>query len=277
MAIVSIIIPTFNRADKVVRAVSSVLSQTFEDIEIIVVDDASTDGTKAALAKYGNKIIYIQHSFNTGVSAARNTGIRKSTSKQVSFLDSDDYWLPEKLEVQVEFFNRHPEAVACQTEEIWIRKGRRVNPRKKHLKLTGDIFLPSLKLCLVSPSSVMLKRSLFEEVGTFDEALPACEDYDLWLRIACRYPVYLIKEPLVVKEGGHPDQLSARHRGMDRFRIEALVKLVKSGKLNKGQLEATLNELSLKCLVYGNGCLKRGKLDEGTYYLRLQEIMKRRM
>ena len=139
MAIVSIIIPTFNRADKVVRAVSSILSQTFEDIEIIVVDDASTDGTKAALAKYHNNIIYIQHSLNTGVSAARNTGIRKSTSKQVSFLDSDDYWLPEKLEVQVDFFNRHPEAVACQTEEIWIRKGRRVNPRKKHLKLKRNI------------------------------------------------------------------------------------------------------------------------------------------
>jgi len=121
----------------------------------------------------------------------------------------------------------------------------------------------------------MLKRSLLEEVGLFDEDLPACEDYDLWLRIACRYPVHLINEALVVKEGGHPDQLSARHRGMDRFRIKALVKLVKRGNLNKRQLEATLKELSLKCPVYGNGCLKRGKKAEGEYYLRLPEIVKR--
>jgi len=121
----------------------------------------------------------------------------------------------------------------------------------------------------------MLKRTLLEEVGLFDEGLPACEDYDLWLRIACRYPIHLINKQLVVKEGGHPDQLSARHRGMDRFRINALVKLVKSGKLNKRQLEATLKELSLKCPVYGNGCLKRGKKAEGEYFLRLPEIVKK--
>ena len=275
MPSVSIIIPTFNRAEKVARAISSVMEQTFADFEIIVVDDGSKDNTEQTVVQFDERLVYIAHPSNLGVSAARNTGIKKSRTPLIAFLDSDDRWLPEKLAVQVEFFNNHPQAVACQTEETWIRKGKRVNPKKKHLKPSGDIFEPSLKLCLVSPSAVMLKRSLLEEVGLFDEDLPACEDYDLWLRIACRYPVYLIKEPLVVKEGGHPDQLSARHRGgMDRFRIKALVKLVKSGKLHKRQLEATLNELSLKCRVYGNGCLKRGKLDEGTYYLRLLEVVK---
>ncbi|MBW2616610.1 MAG: glycosyltransferase family 2 protein [Deltaproteobacteria bacterium] len=275
MPSVSIIIPTFNRAEKVARAISSVIEQTFADFEIIVVDDGSEDNTEQTVAQFGKRLVYVAHPSNLGVSAARNTGIKKSRTPLIAFLDSDDRWLPEKLAVQVEFFNTHPEAVACQTEETWIRNGRRVNPKKKHLKPSGDIFEASLKLCLVSPSAVMLKRSLLEEVGLFDEDLPACEDYDLWLRIACRYPVYLIKEPLVVKEGGHPDQLSARHRGMDRFRIKALVKLVKRGNLNKRQLEATLKELSLKCRVYGNGCIKRGKKAEGEYYLRLPETVKK--
>ncbi len=275
MTTVTVIIPTFNRAKKVTRAISSVIGQTFADLEIIVVDDGSQDNTEHAVARFGESLNYITHTSNLGVSAARNTGIKKSASPLIAFLDSDDYWLPEKLAVQVEFFNNNPETVACQTEESWIRNGRRVNPKKKHMKPSGDIFEPSLKLCLVSPSAVMLKRTLLEEVGLFDETLPACEDYDLWLRIACRYPIHLIKDPLVVKEGGHPDQLSARHRGMDRFRIKALVKLIKSGNLNKKQLEATVEELSLKCPVYGNGCLKRGKKVEGEYYLRLPGIVKR--
>jgi glycosyltransferase involved in cell wall biosynthesis len=277
VATVSVIIPTFNRAGKVVRAISSVLSQTFTDLEIIVVDDGSMDGTKDALAKFRNKIKYIYHSLNLGVSAARNSGIKRSTAPFISFLDSDDYWLPEKLAEQIAFFERNPNASACQTEEIWIRNGRRVNPRKIHRKPSGDIFEPSLKLCLVSPSAVILKRVLLEEVGLFDEDLPACEDYDLWLRISCRHPVYLIKRPLVVKEGGHSDQLSARYKGMDRFRIKALVKLIKSGVLNEWQLQATFEELSLKCRIYSNGCVKREKLDEGTYYLQLPEILRKEL
>ena len=227
---------------------------------------------EATSGQHAAKLIRQQ---NAGTSAARNTGIKRSAGSLIAFLDSDDYWLREKLAVQVGFFNDHPKAVACQTEETWIRSGRRVNPRKKHIKPSGDIFEPSLKLCLVSPSAVMLKRSLLEEVGLFDENLPACEDYDLWLRIACRYPIYLIKEQLVVKEGGLPDQLSARHRGMDRFRIKALEKLIKSGTLNEKQIEATLDELYLKCRIYGNGCLKRGKTQEGEYYLQLPERLKK--
>ena len=274
MAAVSVVIPVFNRARKVVRAITSVLSQTFNDVGIIVVDDGSTDETKKAVEQFGDFVTYVAHSSNLGVSAARNMGIKKSNGPLIAFLDSDDHWLPEKLAVQAGFFDEHPEAVVCQTEELWIRNGSRVNPMKKHLKPSGDIFEPSLKLCLVSPSAVMLKRCLLDKVGVFDEDLPVCEDYDLWLRISCRYPVHLIREPLVVKEGGHPDQLSASHKGMDRFRIKALVKLIKSGMLNEKQLEATLEELSLKCRIYGNGCLKRGKTEEGTYYLGLPVTLK---
>jgi glycosyltransferase involved in cell wall biosynthesis len=272
---VSVIIPTFNRARKVVRAVSSVLYQTFRNYEIIVVDDGSTDGTREALTPVHPHIKYISHPKNLGVSAARNTGIRASRSTLIAFLDSDDYWLPDKLDVQVDFFRSLPEASACQTEEIWIRNGRRINPRKKHLKPSGDIFGPSLKLCLVSPSAVMLKRSLLKEVGLFDPDLPACEDYDLWLRISCLHPIYLIERPLVFKEGGASDQLSACYTGMDRFRIKAMAKLIKGNKLDESQLEKVFQELSLKCNIYGNGCLKRGKKEEGSFYLSLPAKLER--
>jgi glycosyltransferase involved in cell wall biosynthesis len=274
MAAVSVIIPTFNRAGRVIRAISSVLEQTFIDFEIIVVDDGSTDETEKTVARFNDRIKYIAQPANLGVSAARNTGIKNSSAPFIAFLDSDDHWLPEKLETQMRFFETSADALACQTEEIWIRNGRRVNPRKKHLKPSGDIFEPSLKMCLVSPSAVMLRRSLLEKVGLFDENLPVCEDYDLWLRIACRHPVYLIQQPLIIKEGGHADQLSSRHKGMDRFRIKSLVKLIRSGMLSEKQLQNTFQELALKCSVYGNGCIKRGKQAEGAYYLLLPERIK---
>ena len=268
---VSVIIPTYNRAEKVVRAISSVLNQTFSDFEVIVIDDGSDDGTEKAVARLKGPIKYLVHSANLGVSAARNTGIKHSNAPFIAFLDSDDHWLPEKLNVQMKFFETNSQMVACQTEEIWIRNGRRVNPRKIHLKPSGDIFAPSLKLCLVSPSAVMLRRSVLDEVGLFDESLPACEDYDLWLRIACRHPVHLIDEPLIIKEGGHEDQLSARYKGMDRFRIESLEKLIRSGMLNESQFKATMEVLKMKCRIYGNGCIKRGKQEEGERYLELPD------
>ena len=269
MAAVSVIIPTFNRAVKTARAISSVLYQRFTDYEIVVVDDGSTDETEQVLHPFKNHIRYVAHKTNRGVSAARNTGLAVSKSPLIAFLDSDDYWLPDKLAVQKAFFDKNPDTMICQTEETWIRNGKRANPGKRHLKPSGDVFEPSLALCLVSPSAVMLKRELLEEVGVFDEDLPACEDYDLWLRIACRYPVFLIPQRLVIKEGGHPDQLSARFKGMDRFRIKSMVKLLQESPLRESQKKATLKELSRKCQVYGTGCLKRGKKTEGAYYLEL--------
>lgn len=271
MISVSVIIPTYNRAQKVVKAISSVLRQTFDNFEIFVVDDGSTDETGDLLTQFRHDIITLSNPNNLGVSAARNKGLNASEAPFIAFLDSDDYWLPEKLEVQMEFFKQHPDAVACQTEEIWIRKGRRVNPRKKHLKPSGDIFKASLGLCLVSPSAAMLKRSVLDKVGYFDQDFPVCEDYDLWLRISCRYPIYLINRHLTVKEGGAKDQLSTSMKGMDRFRIKALVKLLKRNPLKEDQRRATLRELTRKCRIYGQGCLKRGKMKEGTFYLQLPE------
>jgi len=271
---VSVIIPTYNRSGSVVRAVQSVLDQSFKDLEIIVVDDGSTDDTEGRLVPCGASIKYMRQPTNRGVSAARNKGIENSSGTWIAFLDSDDYWLKEKLHVQMEFLSQAPDAVACQTEEIWIRRGRRVNPKKIHKKASGEIFQRSLRLCLVSPSSVILKRSVFDEVGLFDETLEAAEDYDLWLRISCRYPVYLIDREFVVKEGGHKDQLSRKHTGMDRFRVRALAKLINSGVLSADQEAAALEELAVKCTIYGNGCIKRGRQEEGYFYLSLPERIK---
>jgi hypothetical protein len=188
--------------------------------------------------------------------------------------EDDDLWLPEKLETQIRFFSQNPKAMICQTEEIWIRNDLRVNPRKKHQKYSGDIFAPSLLLCLVSPSAVMIRRELFEQVGCFDETLPACEDYDLWLRISAQFPICLIDRPLVVKRGGHPDQLSRTTPALDRFRIQALVKILGSGKLTAGQYDLAYQELETKCRIYGQGCLKRGKAKEGNFYLLLPGTQK---
>jgi glycosyltransferase involved in cell wall biosynthesis len=266
---VSVIIPTYNRGWIVKEAIESVLAQDYRDFELIVVDDGSTDNTDDILDSYRGDIIVFRQE-NQGVSAARNRGLAEASGCFIAFLDSDDLWLSQKLFRQVEFFNKNPDAKICQTEETWIRKGVRVNPKKRHKKPWGMIFEPSLALCLISPSAVMIRRSLFEEVGGFDETLPACEDYDLWLRISCRYPVYLIDTPLIIKRGGHNDQLSASP-GLDKFRIASLKKIVASDLLSKTQYRAAVKTLKERCAIYAAGCCKRGREDEALYYTKLAE------
>jgi len=265
--LVSVVIPAYNRAGMLREAVDSVLAQEFRDFELIVVDDGSTDETPRLLDAYGRQIAVVRQP-NRGVSAARNAGVAAASGRLIAFLDSDDLWLPAKLASQVQFFDSHPDALICQTEEIWIRNGRRVNPRLRHKKRSGMIFEPSLQLCLVSPSAVMMRRNLFDVVGLFDETLPACEDYDLWLRVGCRLPVHLIDAPLIVKRGGHPDQLSGS-AGLDRYRIRSLVKLLESDLLSAAQRAAAVTVLRQKAAIYAKGCLKRGRKAEALDYLRL--------
>jgi glycosyltransferase involved in cell wall biosynthesis len=261
---VSVIIPTYNRAWVIKEAIDSVLAQDYAEFELIVVDDGSTDQTSDVLDTFGN-VIKVFSQKNKGVSAARNRGIAEASGNFIAFLDSDDLWHPQKLSSQIDFFNQTPDALICQTEEVWIRNGLRVNPKKRHKKPSGMIFKPSLKLCLVSPSAVMIRRRLFDRVGGFDETLPACEDYDLWLRISCRFPIHLIDTPLIVKRGGHDDQLS-KGAGLDKFRIKAIKKIIKSGLLSEDQHRAAVKTLKKKCAIYAAGCRKRGRTDEAGYY-----------
>jgi len=266
-ALVSVILPTYNRAWTLKAAVDSVLDQDYPHIELIVIDDGSTDSTQDLLATYGDRIRVLTQA-NRGVSAARNAGIRKSRGSLIALLDSDDTWDKRKISCQVDFFKTHPEAMICQTEEIWIRNGKRVNPKKYHQKPSGMIFEASLHLCLVSPSAVMMRKDLFDRIGYFNEDFTVCEDYDLWLRVGAVLPVFLIDKPYTIKRGGHPDQLSGFH-SQDKFRIRSLSALIESGTLTRDQAAAAVKVLKDKCRVYGNGCLKRGKKDEGEYYLNL--------
>jgi glycosyltransferase involved in cell wall biosynthesis len=272
--LVSVIIPTYNRGWILTEAIDSVLAQDYKDYELIVVDDGSTDNTREILDTYGRDIVVLRQT-NKGVSAARNRGIAQAGGQLVAFLDSDDIWQPRKLSRQVDFFKLNPDAVINQTEEIWIRNGVRVNPKDRHRKPSGMIFERSLGLCLVSPSAVMIQKTLFDAVGVFDENLPACEDYDLWLRISCRYPVHLIDTPLIIKRGGHGDQLS-NAAGLDRFRIRSLKKIIESRQLTESEYRAAVSTLQDKCAIYAGGCRKRGREAEAASYEALAESMERK-
>lgn len=271
--LVSVIIPTYNRWPMVGEAVDSVLRQTYTSFEILVVDDGSTDETVTALRGRDWRLRILSQP-NGGVAAARNTGVRHAWGKYLAFLDSDDLWLPRKLEVQTVFMERNSGVAICQTEEIWVRRGVRVNPKIKHRKPSGDIFRRCLDLCVVSPSAVMIAKEFFSQIGGFDETFPVCEDYDLWLRIAVEQPVPLIESPLVVKRGGHADQLSHSMWGMDRFRIAAILKVLRRG-LDREKHEWAVDALKRKTAIMAQGARKRGREEEAKVYeAMLSEICK---
>jgi glycosyltransferase involved in cell wall biosynthesis len=240
------------------RAVDSVLKQTMGDFELIVVDDGSTDGTGELPLFSDKRISYYKLTSNSGVSKARNFGVEKSLGTWIAFLDSDDEWFPGKLENQLRWIMHNPQYKIVQTKEIWIRDGRKVNPPLTHQKSGGDIFLASIERCMVTPSSVMLTRELFDETGGFDETLQACEDYDLWLRITSAYPVGLVDEYLLNRYGGHNDQLSSAVMVLDKFRIRSMVKLLHRGELTAEQNLAVRENLCKRSMIVANGFLKRG-------------------
>jgi glycosyltransferase involved in cell wall biosynthesis len=254
------------------EAIHSVLKQDFEDFELIVVDDGSIDGTIEEIRKFGGRVRLLQHPENQGVSAARNKGILHAKGKYIAFLDSDDQWVKGKLKIQVTFLDDNPHYPLCYTDEIWIRKGKRVNPMVKHAKYSGWIFEKCLPLCIISPSSAMMRKTLFSKVGLFDEALPVCEDYDFWLRISARFPIFFINRKLIIKRGGHSDQLSNRSWGNDRYRVIALEKLLSEPYITQEEREMILKEMKKKCQILYKGFLKRGKEIEAKHY---QEIMRR--
>jgi glycosyltransferase involved in cell wall biosynthesis len=255
------VIPTFNRSSALRRALESVGAQSRPPDEIVVVDDGSTDDT-AEWVRRDFPAVTLVRTEHAGVSAARNRGVAETRCVWVAFLDSDDEWLPEKLERQLRALEADPDYQICHTNEIWIRNGRRVNEAKRHAKSGGWIFRHCLPLCVISPSSVVVRRSLLERLGGFDETLPVCEDYDLWLRICARHPVLFLEEALTVKYGGHKDQLSRRHPGMDRFRVRALDKILRDGVLSPEDREAAVRTLLEKLDVYVAGAQKRGRVEE---------------
>lgn len=267
--LVSVIIPTRDRVGMVVRAVASALAQTHVRLEVLVIDDGSTDDTVTRLAQIADpRLRVLRHQTGRGVSAARNTGLAAATGAYLALLDSDDVWLPEKTARQLAFMRERGLAIS-QTQEIWMRGGRRVNPGKAHAKPDGFFFDQALRRCLVSPSTVMCTRAFFEEVGDFDEGLPACEDYDLWLRALVRHPVGLLDAFLAVRHGGRADQLSAIYVGQDLFRIRSMAGLLGRTDLSEWHRSCIKKELKRKALCYARGCLKRDKPEEAARVLAL--------
>lgn len=256
---INVIIPTFNRAEHLRDAIQSVVSQTYSEFELIVVDDGSTDNTEKIVRSFNDERIHYIKQDNRGVSAARNTGIAKARGELIAFLDSDDRWEPGKLKTQKAFFDSNPDAHICQTEETWIRNGVRVNPKKKHAKPSGWIFKECLPLCCVSPSAVMMRRKVFETIGVFDESLPACEDYDLWLRASLHYEIITLPDPLTIKIGGHDDQLS-RQPCLDVYRIKSLKKLLENPALLPAFRPFIEADIQRRTQIVESGTQKRSKV-----------------
>lgn len=268
--LISIIVPTYNRAHTLPRALDSLKVQSYENFEVLVINDGSKDNTEELVARYtrSDSRFSAFYQANQGVSVARNLGITHARGEWIAFLDSDDEWLPDKLHRQLLLLARE-KTLWCHTEEIWIRNGVRVNQKKIHQKPAGRIFLSSLPLCVVSPSSVLIHRSVFEQTGVFDPLLPAAEDYDLWLRISCLYPISFLPQPLIIKHGGHPDQLSGTFLGLDRFRLRALAKHLKSPLITEEEQNATLELYLKKARILWHGYAKHGKAIPAQYYKEL--------
>jgi glycosyltransferase involved in cell wall biosynthesis len=267
MSTVSVVIPTFNREGFIEQCVVSALQQSKKPDEVIVVDDGSSDKTWDVLRTLGfsdskeerNSLRYIFQR-NKGVSAARNLGIKAAKFRYIAFLDSDDLWLEKKLEKQISSLESQSIRYRLShTNEIWVRNGVRVNAHLKHEKNGGDIFIQCLKLCCISPSSSLVDRSVFDDFGFFDENLPACEDYDFWLRFCAFEDVHFVNEHLLIKNGGHDQQLSKKHWGMDRFRVTALENLLKNKSLSEFKRKETIKELIFKLQVLIDGGRKRKK------------------
>ena len=258
---VSVIIPTFNRLSLISRAIDSVLKQTFKPFEIIVVDDGSSDNTSTFI-KNNYKSVKLIKQKNLGVSKARNVGIKNSSGDWIALLDSDDEWKKNKLEVQIKSLSEYDYYSVCHTNEIWIRNGTRVNQKKRHQKYGGNIFDKCLDICRISPSSIIFQKNIINEVGWFDENLSICEDYDLWLRITANFKILFIDKPLIIKYGGHSDQLSKSVAGIEAYRIKSLENLLSNTRLIKVYKRLAIEMLITKLRIYKKGLLKRQKSNE---------------
>ena len=254
---ISVVIPSHNRCEFLKRAISSVLNQTIKPREIIIIDNGSTDNTHGMISSLFPEITYIYEK-TKGVSIARNIGIKNCHSTWIAFLDSDDAWEPQKLEKQFFYTNNNNKKYRLiHTNEIWYKNNKFQNQLKKHQKSGGDIFQKSLELCCISPSSAFIKKEIFDDYGFFDEGLEVCEDYDMWIRITAKEEVGFLDNPLVIKYGGHNDQLSKKYWGMDRFRIKSLEKNLNNNWFTSEQKKTVFNILIKKLSIMINGAKKR--------------------
>ena len=277
----SIIIPTYNRAQFLKIAIESVLAQTFIDYELIIVDDGSTDETKELISlcamRYAQCAIRYIYQKHLGVTLARNRGVKEAKGRFICFLDSDDRFRSNKLQTTYDYIKNYPKCKIFHTEELWYRNGSILAQKKHHKKPSGYVFENAVKICCISISTVAIHHSIFKEVGLFDKKLPACEDYDFWVRVTARYPVMLIPQYLTIKEGGLADQQSKKFPAMDKFRIYALQKILESRTLTKDNYRIAYNECKRKCRIYLIGAEKRGRISEVNRCRKMLKTLEKRL
>ena len=268
---VTAVIPHFEREELLAQALESVVRQTEPPAEIIVVDDGSRRPPEAVCRRYGARLLVIDHTGKPG--AVRNRGAEAAESRWLAFLDSDDLWLPEKLERQRRKLESQPEMTLCHTREIWQRGTETVSQKKqKHLR-EGDLFSDALKKCIIGPSTVMLSGAVFKALGGFDETLEIAEDYEFWLRWTDRFPAAYCGEPSVVKRAGGWPQLSEKYGQIEIFRIEALLRVLDKNVLGGLHRAEALREAERKIGIYCHGCRKRGRTEEA---LRMERLWRER-
>lgn len=263
----SVIIPTFNRANFLKRSILSVLNQTMQDFELIVVDDGSTDESSEILTELQNiRSFIVIEQLNNGVSSARNAGAKIASGDFLAFLDSDDEWLPQKLELQYNYLQENPSCKIVHSNEEWIRNSKKINQKRHHQRGGGDQFQASCQNLVISPSTVAIHHRVFLEVGGFDELYPVCEDYDLFLRLTNKYELGFIPEILTIKYAGHANQLSVSFVAMDYWRVKSLIKIIISGNLDIHQKKIATVIAIKKCEILLNGYIKHQNLEH------LQEV-----
>ncbi len=254
---ITAILPTYNRAKFLQSSIESILKQTYKIDEIIVIDDGSTDDTQKILKTF--KMIKLIKTKNFGVSHARNMGIKNTKNDWIVFLDSDDTWESDKIEKQVTFHLNNPKILISHTGEKWIREGKNIKYSKLLEKPSGNCFLQNIPRCKIAASSIIIHKSIFDDIGYFDENLKVCEDYDMWLRISYKYKIGLISEELITKFAGH-SQLSSSIFAIDRYHIYSLQKFLKSKFKNEIK-----SAILTKCNILVKGAKKHNN----------QEILKK--
>ncbi|WP_319475723.1 glycosyltransferase family A protein [Marispirochaeta aestuarii] len=268
---VSIIIPAYNRYPLLTEAVESVKAQSFRDYELIVVDDGSDDDTPRFRNDEDVRYLQIPHCGMPG--AVRNRGVEGAQGEYIAFLDSDDLWLPEKLCRQLTMLDAQPAVPLVHTREFWRRGAKTVSQKGQKHAREGNIFSDALWKCTIGPSTVLMRKAVFEELGGFDESLEVAEDYEFWLRVTSRYPVAYLDEALTVKRAGDWEQLSEKHGQIEGFRIEALFRLLEQDRLPRDRRPETLAMLKRKIRIWSSGAIKRGRNIEAKAFVdRLERL-----